>query len=173
MLLPALPVSVAVAVVGAVLLLMAVELQLSLVNDRALRARGAVEPSGDVIGVMRFAYPGVFLLMGAEGALHGALSRPLVLAGLVLLGAAKVLKFWAVATLGPRWSYRVLVIPGAPLVTRGPYRLMRHPNYVAVVGEIIAVAVALAAPVTGTAAVAGFGWLLRRRIAVENRALGR
>jgi methyltransferase len=80
---------------------------------------------------------------------------------------------WAISTLGVRWTFRVLVIPDAPLVTSGPYRLLRHPNYAAVIGEIIGIAVILRAPVTGLLALAGFGTLLIRRIAVEDRALGR
>ena len=168
--LPALTVSI--IVVTAVLLLMLVELQLSWFNERALRAKGAVEPPDDVIGLMRLAYPGAFLLMGIEGALHASLSRDLVLGGLLLLGWSKALKFWAIASLGGRWSFRVLVVPGAPLVAVGPYRFLRHPNYVAVMGELLSVAIALAAPVTGTLALVTFAWLLFRRIKCEERALG-
>jgi methyltransferase len=165
------PTTVAALIAIAVLLLMLVELQLSLFNEKALRARGAVEPADDVIGWMRIAYPAVFVLMAAEAAVGGALSRSWVVGGLLLLGWAKALKFWAMAHLGPRWTFRVLVPPGAPPVTTGPYRLLRHPNYVAVMGEIIAVAIALQAPVTGVLATLGFGWLIRRRIVVEERAL--
>jgi methyltransferase len=75
------------------------------------------------------------------------------------------------AHLGPRWTFRVLVLPGAPLVRSGPYRLLRHPNYVAVIGEILAIAVALQAPAAGVIATLGFGWLIWRRIDVEKRAL--
>ena len=116
--LPAL--TVAIIMVTGVLLLMLVELQLSWFNERTLRAKGAVEPPDDVIGLMRVAYPGAFLLMGVEGALHASLSRDLVMAGLLLLGWSKALKFWAIASLGGRWSFRVLVLPEAPLVTTGP-----------------------------------------------------
>ena len=168
--LPAL--TVAIIMVTGVLLLMLVELQLSWFNERTLRAKGAVEPPDDVIGLMRVAYPGAFLLMGVEGALHASLSRDLVLAGLLLLGFSKALKFWAIASLGGRWSFRVLVLPEAPLVAAGPYRLLRHPNYIAVMGELMSVALALAAPVTGTLALVTFAWLLSRRIACEERALG-
>ncbi len=153
-------------------LMMLVELQLSAFNERQLRARGAIEPADDVLPIMRVAYPGMFLLMGVEAVLHGSISRDLVVAGLVMLGAVKAFKFWALASLGVRWTYRVLVLPQAPLVTAGPYRYIRHPNYVAVIGEIIAVAIALSAPVAGVIGAIGFGWLLRRRIAVEERALG-
>lgn len=168
--LPALP--VAALVVGAMWLMMLVELQLSSFNERHLRARGAVEPHDDVLPLMRVAYPGVFLLMGLEAMQHGSIAREWVAAGLLALGAVKAFKFWTLASLGARWTYRVLVLPDAPLVTAGPYRFIRHPNYVAVMGEIVAVAIALAAPVAGVVGAIGFGWLLRRRIAVEERALG-
>jgi methyltransferase len=165
------PLPVAPIVTAAVLLLMLVELQLSLFNEKALRAKGAVEPPDDVIGWMRIAYPAAFVLIGIEAAVGGPLSRNWVVGGLVLFGWAKALKFWAMAHLGPRWTFRVLVLPGAPLVRSGPYRLLRHPNYVAVIGEIVAIAVALQAPAAGVVATLGFGWLIWRRIDVEERAL--
>ena len=165
------PLPVAALVTTAVLLLMLVELQLSSFNEKSLRAKGAVEPPDDVIGWMRVAYPGAFVLIGVEAAVGGPLSRNWVVAGLVLFGWAKALKFWAMAHLGSRWTFRVLVLPGAPLVRTGPYRLLRHPNYVAVIGEIVAVAIALQAPVAGVVAALGFGWLIWRRIVVEERAL--
>ena len=144
---PALATSI--LIVAAVLLLMLIELQLSVFNERALRAKGAIEPPDDVIGWMRIAYPGAFVVMGMEAAAGGPLSRTWVIGGLLLFGLAKALKFWAMAHLGSRWTFRVLVLPGAPLVSSGPYRFLRHPNYVGVLGELIAVAIALQAPVTG------------------------
>jgi len=160
-----------IVVIG-VLLLMLVELQLSYFNERALRARGAVEPPDDPYRLMRLAYPGAFVAMGLEGATH-ALNRDALLAGLVLLGGAKLLKFWVMATLRDRWTFKVLVPKDAPLVTAGPYRFVNHPNYVAVILELAAVGLALSAPVTGLASVVLFVWILRRRMAVEDRALGR
>ena len=151
---------------------MLVELQLSVYNERQLRAKGAVEPADDVIGAMRVAYPLAFVAMGVEAWLGGTWSRDWLLLGLLLFGWAKALKFWAMAHLGVRWTFRVLVLPGAPLVTTGPYRFARHPNYVAVIGELVAIATALQAPVTGVLGTMGFAWLIRRRIAVEERALG-
>ena len=168
--LPTLP--VVSLVTAAVLLLMLVELQLSVVNQRALRRRGAIEPPDDVYRWMRVAYPIGFVLIAADALRAGALSRDWVLLGIVLLGCAKALKFWAIAHLGPLWSFRVLVLPGQPLVATGPYRWVRHPNYIAVLGEIAAVAVALQAPISGALVTAFFAWLLVRRIRVEERALG-
>jgi methyltransferase len=158
---------------AAVFLLMAGEAVLSRVNEAALRRQGAIEPEGDVYRTMQWAYPGAFLAMIAEGAWSGPPRPGVLVAGLVVFGLAKALKLWAIASLGGLWSYRLLVLPGRALVTRGPYQWIRHPNYLAVLGEIVGVALTVWAPVTGLLALLGFGSLLRRRIAVEDRALGR
>ena len=169
------PASIAIAILTtlAALLIMAGEAVLSSFNERLLRARGAIEPEGDVIGSMRWAYPGAFVLMGIEGALTGPAPPNVLLGGLALFGFAKALKIWAISSLGTRWSYRVLVVPGEPLVTAGPYRFIAHPNYLAVAGEIASVAAIVWAPLTGVLATIGFGWLMIARIRIEDRALGR
>ena len=164
--------AVALVTLAAVLLVMAGEALLSRVNEASLRRRGAIEPEGDVYRTMQWAYPVSFIAMAVEGALWGPAPRDLLLAGLVVFGAAKALKLWAITSLGDRWSFRVLVLPGRPLVATGPYRWMRHPNYLAVVGEIVGVALTVWAPVTGPLALVGFGALMRRRIALEEEALG-
>ncbi|MGW7437160.1 isoprenylcysteine carboxyl methyltransferase family protein [Streptomyces sp. NPDC054849] len=85
--------------------------------------------------------------------------------------AAQGLRWWCIATLGKRWNTRVLVVPGLPLVEAGPYRLLRHPNYVAVVAEGIAL------PLVHTAWATAVGFtvlnlvLLRVRIGCEDAAL--
>jgi len=165
------PLVVASASLVVVLLVMLAELRQSRRNERWLRARGAVEPSADVFSTMRWAYPAAFVVMAAEGALAGPPAGPATLAGAVLLLASKALKLWAMAALGPRWTFRVLVLPAQPLVTRGPYAVVRHPNYIAVVGELVGMALLVGARVTGPIATLLFGLLLRRRIDVEDRAL--
>jgi methyltransferase len=157
----------------AALLIMGGEAVLSSANERRLRARGALEPKGDVIDRMRWAYPAAFIAMGIEGALSGPASRGLLMTGLALFGLAKALKAWAISSLGSKWTYRVLVVPGEPLVTTGPYRFLSHPNYLAVVGELLSVAAIVWAPITGVLATIGFGWLMILRMRIEDRALGR
>jgi methyltransferase len=142
-------------------------------NERAQRARGGVEPPDDIYKMMRIAYPGAFLVMLAEQSLGGAPPSGVLFAGATLFAAAKALKWWAIAALGRAWTFRVIVIPGAPLVASGPYRFVRHPNYVAVVGELVGAALMTRALVSGPIATALFGMLLRKRIAVEDRMLGR
>jgi methyltransferase len=76
------------------------------------------------------------------------------------------------ASLGVRWTFRVLVLRDAPLVSGGPYAVLRHPNYVAVVGELAAVALMMNARLSGPVVTVLFSLLMWRRIGVENRALG-
>ena len=153
--------------------MMLAEARLSARNETALRARGAREPRDDVYRWMQIAYPGAFLLMGLEGLARGIGAPAQWVAGAVLFAAAKGFKYWAVASLGPYWSFRVLVVPGAPLVAHGPYRFLRHPNYVAVIGEMISAALLLNARFAGPLATVFFAVLIRRRITVEERALSR
>jgi methyltransferase len=141
-------------------------------NEREQMARGGIEPVGDVYKMMRFAYPAAFLAMLVEGFVSGPSARALLAAGALVFGAAKALKWWAIVTLGPAWTFRVIVVPGASLVSSGPYRLVRHPNYVAVVGELCGVALMCGARITGPIAIVAFSLLMVRRIAIENRALG-
>jgi methyltransferase len=165
--------AIAILTVTATLLIMAGEAVLSNVNERVLRERGAIEPADDVINVMRWAYPGVFIAMGIEGVLSGPAPPDILMGGLALFGLAKALKVWAMSALGAKWSYRVLVVPGDPLVTVGPYQFISHPNYLAVVGEIVSVAAIVWAPLTGVLSAIGFGWLMILRMRIEDRALGR
>jgi methyltransferase len=156
----------------AVMLIMAGEAALSSYNERVLRARGAIEPHDDVYRLMLWAYPGSFLAMAIEGALRGPAPPTILLIGLAVFGFAKALKISAMTALGVRWTFRVLVLPDVPLVRTGPYRALRHPNYLAVAGEIAGMALIVFAPVTGALALAWFGWLMLKRIRVEERALG-
>jgi methyltransferase len=151
---------------------MALEAQRSERHARRLRARGAIDPPDDVLGAMRVAYPACFLAMIAECWIRGREVDAVVAYGFVLFVASKALKYWAIATLGERWTFRVLVPPGSKRNITGPYRLMRHPNYLAVAGELLGAALMAQAPITGTLAFVGFGGLMLARIRVEERALG-
>jgi methyltransferase len=141
-------------------------------HDRALRARGATEPAADVYGAMQVAYPVCFLVMVGEAWLREAGVDGMFVAGVVVFAAAKALKYWAIATLGERWTFRVLVPPGSALVREGPYRWIRHPNYVAVAGELAGFAVMTQAAVTGVAGLIVFVLLMLARVRIEEQALG-
>jgi methyltransferase len=162
--------------------LMLAETRLSVRNERALRARSAIEPRGDVYLAMLILYPLAFGLMGVEGISRSQAAAEVVagssppawwLAGILLMVASKGLKYWAIASLGDRWTFRVLVLPGLPLVRKGPYRYVNHPNYIAVMGELIAMALMMSAWITGPVMILLFGVALLMRLRIETRALSR
>ena len=150
---------------------MSFEARLAAHHDRALRAAGAYEPPDDVIGWMQVVYPAAFVSMAAEAYLRSTGRDLLVMAGACVFVLAKAIKYWAIATLGARWTFRVLVPPRSTLVTSGPYRYVRHPNYIGVMGELAGFALMAHAAYTGPASMLMFAWLIARRIRVEERAL--
>jgi methyltransferase len=149
------------------------ELVLSLRNARVARAAGAVEAGRGHYPVM-VAFHSLFLLSCAlEVTLaHRQFPGGLGWAALAVALGAQGLRYWAVAALGVRWNTRVLVWPGVPPVTTGPYRFLRHPNYLAVVLEMLAVPLVYGAWVTAAVFSVGNALLLRVRIRTEERALG-
>ena len=123
---------VSVAVLAFVSVQRLAELALSGRNTRLLLAKGAIE-------VGRWHYPPMVALHACwlGGLWLLAPTRPV---GLVLLGVFAVLqiaRLWVMATLGDRWTTRIIVLPNAPLVLSGPYRLLRHPNYCIVAAEVL------------------------------------
>ncbi|HKA79685.1 MAG TPA: isoprenylcysteine carboxylmethyltransferase family protein [Xanthobacteraceae bacterium] len=84
---------------------------------------------------------------------------------------AYLVAFLVLATLGRRWTTRVIVLPGAPLIDSGPYRLMRHPNYVTVAGELVLVPLALDLPIYAVVFLALYAGAAYLRIQVESCAL--
>jgi methyltransferase len=91
---------------------------------------------------------------------------------LAIVALSQLLRWWCVTTLGRRWNTLVIVLPQAPLVRRGPYRWLHHPNYVAVVAEGIALPLVHTAWLTAVCFTLANALLLRVRISVENAALG-
>ena len=150
---------------------MALEARLAARHDRALRSAGALEPGDDVFPLMRLAYPAGFLAMAFEAEVRGARVNLMWAAGLVVFVLAKAIKYWAIATLGPRWTFRVLVPPASSRIMSGPYRFMRHPNYVGVIGELVGMGIMAQAPISGVLTVVVFLMLILARIRVEERAL--
>ena len=120
-----------IAILSFVTLQRLVELPIARANTKALLARGAHEVA-----------PGHYPLIVA---LHTAWlatlwwfapGRPIMVPFLLLYGLLQILRVWTLRTLGDRWTTRIIVVPGEPLVARGPYRFVNHPNYLVVIGEI-------------------------------------
>ena len=150
------------------------ELVVSRRNARRALAAGGVETGRRAYAIMVAVHALFPLACAAEVLL---VSRPFPgaagFAALAVALGAQALRWWAVATLGERWSTRVIVVPGAAPVTGGPYRFLRHPNYLAVVLEMAAVPLIQGAWLTALVFSALNAALLAHRIPAEERALGR
>ncbi len=123
---------VAYVIVALVALQRLIEVRYAERNTKALLARGAVE-------VGRGHYPLIVALhAGWLGAIVLALPDPVAIRWslLALFIALQGARIWVIASLGPYWTTRIITLKDAPLVRRGPYRFLRHPNYVVVAGEI-------------------------------------
>ena len=158
---------VTLAILMLVTLQRAGELVLSWHNTARLRRKGAYE-----VGAGQ--YP---LIVALHASWLGGLwllawGRPVNLAIVGAFLLLQGLRIWVLATLGPRWTTRIIVLPGERLVTDGPYRFMRHPNYWIVAGEIISLPLAFG--LVGYAAAFGVvnALLLWLRVRQEDAALG-
>jgi methyltransferase len=157
----------ALAIIAFVALERLIEVLISLRNTRVLMARGAVEHGASH-------YPGIVALHVAWfAAIIVLLPRPVEIQWIwiAIFAALQIARVWTMASLGAWFSTRIVTIAGAPLVTRGPYRFMRHPNYAIVVGEIAVLPLAFGewevALVFSILNAAMLAW----RIRIEDRAL--
>lgn len=148
------------------------ELSVSTRNARRLLARGGRE-SGQRLYQVMVAFHAVFLPALALAAIASREPPPpwawLAVAGAL---AAQGLRWWAIATLGDRWSTRVIVVPGEKPVTGGPYRYLRHPNYLAVILEMACLPLAWGLWRLAVVFSMGNAVILWLRIREEERALG-
>jgi methyltransferase len=146
---------------------------LSTRNARRALARGAVEAGrGHWPAMVAFHVLFLGACVAEPVAFPSDWPRAASLAALGPALLAQALRWWAIATLRGRWTTRILVLPGAPPVTGGPYRWIRHPNYLAVAVELAAAPLVLGAWRTAIAFSAGNAVLLAVRIHAEERALG-
>ncbi|MSO29948.1 MAG: hypothetical protein EXQ48_03255 [Acidobacteria bacterium] len=136
-------------------------------NERALRSLGGIEAG-------RSHYPLIVLLHGAWLIAILAALQPdqrIHLLPLALFAVLQVLRIWVVTALGPFWTTRVITVPGEPLVRTGPYRFVRHPNYLIVIGEIALLPLVFGQVWTALVFSVANLLMVAWRIRVENEAL--
>ena len=156
----------ALAILGFVTLQRLAELALSQHNMKKLLARGAYEVAPEhypFLVLLHASWLAVLWVFGPGPPVH---LIPLVF--FVLLQLARV---WVIATLGERWTTRIIVLPGAPLVTSGPYRWVNHPNYLIVIGEIAILPLVFGLPMVAIVFSLLNAAMLYVRIRAENHAL--
>ena len=156
----------AIAILGVVTLQRLAELRLAERNKGRLLARGAVEHG-------RGHYPFIVALHASWLATlwWWAPGRPISVPLLVLFALLQAGRVWLIASLGERWTTRIIVLPGAPLVRRGPYRFVDHPNYVIVTAEIAVLPLVFGLVDIALVFSALNAVVLAIRIRAENRAL--
>lgn len=160
------------ALLGLVALERMFELRLSRRNAAWALRHGGIELGAEHFRWMQLLHVAFFVSCALEVVLcRRGFDARLGVPMLTLVAAAQGLRYWAIATLGPRWNVRVIVVPGQPVVTSGPYRWVRHPNYLAVVVEMVAIPLVHGAWLTALLFSVLNGWLLRVRIGVEEGAL--
>lgn len=144
------------------------ELVLARRNTVRLLARGATESGAGhyplVVGLHAAWLAGLWFL---------AWDRPTNLAWLVVFLVLQLLRIWVIASLGDRWTTRIIVLPHAPLVRRGPYRFLPHPNYVVVAGEMLVLPLVFGLTAYGLSFFVLNAAVLWVRIRAEDAALGR
>lgn len=141
-------------------------------NTARLRARGAVEVGAGHYPVMVALHSCWLIAALAEVLLlHRPFHWVLGMSMLFLVAATQAMRYWVISALAGRWTTRVLVLPGEPLVASGPFRWLRHPNYLAVAIEIVALPLVHGAWWTALGFGVGNLLLLRHRLRVENGAL--
>jgi len=161
-------------VIALVILQRLAELVISRRNVERLRDRGGVEYGAAHYPWMVALHAAFLASCIAEPWFLDRPMRPILAASmLVVLAIGMGLRAWTLATLGDRWTTRVMVVPGEEPVTSGPYRFLRHPNYLAVVLEIIAIPMIHTAWMTAAVFSALNAVMLHVRISVEERALRR
>jgi methyltransferase len=152
--------------VGFIIVQRLAELVLARAHAQRLFASGGVEFGREhypLIVVMHAAWIACLAVLGGD--------RPVdrwLLALFLILQAARV---WTIASLGRRWTTRIIVVPGEQRVTRGPYRLLRHPNYWIIAGEILVVPLAVGLPLVAAIFTVLNAALLAVRIRAEEAAL--
>jgi methyltransferase len=142
------------------------ELVLSRRNTERLLARGAVEVGANHYPLIVLVHAGWLTALWIWGRNQDV--NLAALAGFLVLQGLRV---WILAALGPRWTTRIVVLPGAPLIASGPYRYFPHPNYAVVLGEIALLPLALHLPRLALIFTLVNLAVLALRIRVENRAL--
>jgi len=165
--------------VGAYLVLLAavgvgrlLELRLSRRHQRALADHGARVAPEPAFRLMVALHTGVLIASGVEVLLlHRPFTPALGVPALVAFALANLLRWWVIATLGPHWNVRVVGSLELGVVTNGPYRWIRHPNYVAVLVELAALPLVHGAWLTALAGSTLHAFVLRRRLAVEEAVL--
>lgn len=157
---------ISIVVLALVTLQRLAELLIARRNTRRLLARGAYE-----IGAGHYPWMVALHVLWLAGLWVLAWDRPVSTPWLWVFAGLQVARAWVLVSLRERWTTRIILLPGEPLVRRGPYRFMAHPNYAVVVGEILVLPLAFGLLWYGLAFSLANAVILAVRVRIESRGL--
>lgn len=149
----------------------AVELIIAKRNELSLKELGAREVDRKGYRIIVAIHVAFFFLLIFEWTLLKRSLNPLWAVFLLIFAAAQILRYWAITSLGIYWNTKIIVAPEHPLIKSGPYKFLRHPNYVAVVTELAVVPLIFSCYLTAAVFTLLNAFVIRRRIRIETAAL--
>lgn len=148
------------------------EMMISKRRQRRLAARGVARVKEPHFGAMVALHTAILLGAGIEATVWRRAANPwLTIAALVLVAGAIALRWWVITTLGPHWNVQIMDSAALDVVDGGPFRHVRHPNYVAVFVELLALPLVHGAWVTAIVGSLAHVWVLAHRVRAEEAAL--
>ncbi|NYF25495.1 isoprenylcysteine carboxyl methyltransferase family protein [Sporosarcina sp. JAI121] len=158
-------------VISIVILQRLVELFVAKRNEKWMRSQGAFEVGTTHYPVMVTMHIAFFISLLAEVFLFGRLLSPEWILFLFIFLVAQVARIWCLTSLGKFWNTKIIILPGADVVQKGPYKLVRHPNYIIVATELLVLPLMFGAYFTAIIFTLLNVWMMSVRIPVEEKAL--
>ena len=147
------------------------ELRLAKKNEETVRKEGAVEYDGKGYKYIVYIHIAFFISLILEKYLLQRGFNSLSLLFFIIFVLTQMLRYWAITSLGKFWNTKILVVPDAELIVKGPYKYIRHPNYIAVITEIAVIPLIFSCYITCIIfSILNF-LILIRRIRIEEKAL--
>ncbi|GAF13501.1 alkylpyrone O-methyltransferase [Bacillus sp. JCM 19046] len=148
-----------------------VEVKLAQQNERWIKAQGGVEAGKDHYPWMVALHVAFFISLLIEVTITPVSFQLLSVIAFLIVLFAQVIRIWALSSLGRYWNTKIIVLPEAPVVEKGPYRFLRHPNYTVVILEVAFIPLLFQAYVTAIVFTILNAWMLSVRIKAEEAAL--
>ncbi|MGI9534738.1 MAG: isoprenylcysteine carboxyl methyltransferase family protein [Thermodesulfobacteriota bacterium] len=147
------------------------ELRLAKKNEKVVRKEGAIEYDREGYKYIVFMHVGFFISLILEKYLLNRGFNSLSLLIFIIFIFTQLLRYWAITSLGKYWNTKILVVPNTPLIAKGPYKYLKHPNYLAVITEIVVIPLIFSCYITCIIFSTLNFLTLLRRIRIEENAL--
>ncbi|MGG0644901.1 isoprenylcysteine carboxylmethyltransferase family protein [Sporosarcina gallistercoris] len=158
-------------VISLVILQRLTELVIAKNNEKRMKAQGAYEVGGRHYPAIVLLHTAFFVSFLLEVAIRQPALSPIWIVLLTIFLLTQVLRVWCLASLGRYWNTKIIILPGADVVMKGPYKFIRHPNYLIVATEILVLPMIFGAYITAIIFTLLNAWMMSVRIPQEEQAL--